>query len=291
MAEDAKRCPQLYKYRYIDGWRPKGENIHLRFGSEVHQSFWEYDFSRASGIPHEDALHDVVHNLVNRTWGWDPDPEDHPAAKSKNRWSLIRTVIDYLDQYNPGDPAETFILDNGNPAVELSFNFELDLAPKVGDRPYTLCGHLDKVVTFNGDQYIMDYKTTTRTAGGYFFDQYSPNNQMSLYTVASQVVLGLPVKGVIINAIQILADSTRCVRGFTYRTEDQLREWLYDLDHFLLLMETYATNEYWPKNDTACDKYGGCPFREACSKSPSVREIYLKSKFEKAEPWNPLATR
>ena len=47
-------------------------------------------------------------------------------------------------------------------------------------------------------------------------------------------------------------------------------------------------------NDTACDKFGGCKFRSICSKSPQVREQFLRSDFVKLEEkdqWNPLKSR
>jgi hypothetical protein len=43
-------------------------------------------------------------------------------------------------------------------------------------------------------------------------------------------------------------------------------------------------------NDTACDHYGGCVFREICSKDPRVQQMYLESNFKK-EPWDPLKVR
>ena len=110
-----------------------------------------------------------------------------------------------------------------------------------------------------------------------------------------------PVKGVIINACQLMLDyeksgdyGARFVRGFTYRTPDQLREWLADLRYWLDLAERYAIEDYWPQNDTACDKFGGCRFRDICSKSPQVREQFLKSDFTKLDEdarWNPLRPR
>ena len=51
---------------------------------------------------------------------------------------------------------------------------------------------------------------------------------------------------------------------------------------------------YWPMNDTACDKFGGCRFRGICSKSPSVRERFLSTdyvKLPKEDRWNPLRSR
>ena len=147
----------------------------------------------------------------------------------------------------------------------------------------------------------MDHKTATTTLSGYYFDQWSPQNQMTLYTVASQVVIDSPVKGVIINACQLMLDyeksgdyGARFVRGFTYRTPDQLTEWLADLRYWLDAAERYAEADYWPMNDTSCDKFGGCRFRDVCSKSPQVREQFLKTDFDKleeSERWNPLKSR
>ena len=129
----------------------------------------------------------------------------------------------------------------------------------------------------------------------YITKRDEPHNQMTLYTIAGQVVLNAPVKGVIVRAAQILLDKeNRFVSGFTLRTPDQLEEWMNDLRLHLERAEEYATRGYWPMNDTACDKFGGCKFRGVCSKSPSVREIYLKSDFEqlpREEIWSPLRSR
>lgn len=286
-----KTCAQLYKYVIIDGWVPKDESIHLYFGDEYHKSQQEYEIFKAQGQDHETALRNVVRNLLTRTHGWDTDP-DTRAGKYKNRNSLVRTVIWRLDKFKD-DNLETYILADGSPAVELSFRFELDWGPIPG-RPYILCGHLDRVVSIGGNLFVMDYKTTTSTPGPYYFNQFEPNNQMSLYTLASKIVLEATVKGVMIEAAQLLVHTSHFERGFTFRTEEQLAEWLTDLKYHLAIAKGYAESGYWPKNDTACDKYGGCQFRGICSKSPSQREIYLKSNFtklEEGERWNPLKPR
>ncbi|MDE2105566.1 MAG: PD-(D/E)XK nuclease family protein [Patescibacteria group bacterium] len=324
-----KTCPRLYQYLYVDFWGHPGESIHLRFGQEYHQALQDYDKSRALGIPHEDAIHDVVRELILRTSEWVVD-EDTKAGRYKNRKTVVQAVINYLDAHKD-DPAQTYIMQDGKPAVELSFRFELDWGPQAGTsteglqiveerkvepeveggisygshevimqfpmgQPYLLCGHLDRVVTFSDNLFVMDHKTTTSTPGPYWFDQWSPSNQMTLYSIAAQVILGSPVKGVIINAAQLLLEPpyTKFVRGMTFRTADQQEEWLNDLRHWLSLAEAYATEGYFPMNDTACDKFGGCRFREVCSKSPQVRERFLESDFTKLseeERWNPLKSR
>ena len=65
---------------------------------------------------------------------------------------------------------------------------------------------MDRVVSFNDQLFVMDHKTTITTPSQYYFNQYEPHNQMTLYTIAGQVVLNAPIKGVIVRAAQILLD-------------------------------------------------------------------------------------
>lgn len=302
-----KTCPRLYQYIMIEGWGSRDESIHLRFGIEYHSALQDYAVARASGTAHEDAIAETVRLLHSRVYNWTPD-RNIRAGKYKNRETLVGLVIDYLDHFAE-DPAETFILEDGKPAVELSFRFNLDWGPQAnesqhgsnidgegrGGQPYMLSGHLDRVVWFAESCYVMDRKTSLSTLSGYYFNQWSPNNQMTLYSLAGKIMLNTPIKGVIIDAAQVLLEKPNSFqRGFTYRTDDQLDEWLIDLRYWLHNAETYATNNHWPQNDTACDKFGGCKFREVCSRSPKVRQAYLAATFDKLEPderWNPLRAR
>jgi hypothetical protein len=305
-----KTCPRLYQYTMIDGWGHRGESIHLKFGIEYHHALEFYAHQRADGVKHEIAIQNTVREILQRTDDWNFDPTTK-VGKYKNRDTLISLVVDYLDHFID-DPCTTYIKSDGTPAVELSFRFELDWGPEAGEhiqigwddkqdreaygpQPYLLCGHLDRVVEFNGSLFVMDHKTTTTTPSDYYFNQYEPHNQMTLYTIAGQMVLHTPIKGVMIRAAQILLEKPhRFIVGFTYRTQDQIEEWLSDLHLHLSLAEQYATMNYWPMNDTACDKFGGCKFRGVCSKSPDVREMFLRADFDKLEEdarWNPLRSR
>lgn len=304
-----KTCPRLYQYTMIEGWGHRGESIHLRFGIEYHSALEFYARQRAEGIKHEVAIQNTVREVALRTFDWRVD-QSTKAGKYKNRETLIGLVVAYLDHFID-DPCTTYIKADGAPAVELSFRFELDWGPEgvvidkvptdrgpleiTSQQPYLLSGHLDRVVEFNGGLFVMDHKTTTTTPSDHYFNQYEPHNQMTLYTLAGQTVLHTPIRGVIIRAAQILLEKPhRFVSGFTYRTPDQLEEWLCDLRIWLNLAESYAEANYWPQNDTACDKFGGCKFREVCSKSPGVREAFLRADFDKLEEdqrWNPLRSR
>jgi len=299
-----KICPRLYELSIIEGWQSKAEAIDLIFGIHFHIAMQEYETSRANGVSHEDAIHDTISSLFRRTRNWIVD-DTLKVARYKNRDSIIGVVLDYLDHYGAHDPCETYIKTDGKAAVELSFRFELDWGPRYNDdpefpnaevpQPYLLCGHLDRVVVYGGGLFVMDYKTTTKTLNDRYFAQWEPNPQMTIYTIAGKVVLDAPIRGVCISAAQLmLEEPNRFVRGFTYRTPDQLEEWLSDLQILLRQNETYVAEDHWPMNDTACDKYGGCKFRSVCSKSPQVRKNFLKADFTQLpedERWNPLKVR
>lgn len=288
-----KECPRKYQYSMIERWRSRGNSVHLDFGLFYHDALESYDKWRAEGLDHEAAVSETVRKCLTLTWVLGENGEAGPWVSDhvKSRETLVRSVIWYLEEFGDDDAAETVLLSNGKPAVELSFRLEMDWGPvSESARPYVLSGHLDRVVRFNDAYYVMDRKTSSTTISGHYFDGFSPDNQMSLYSFASRVIYQTPVRGVIIDAVQIAVGFSRFTRGFTFRTEAQIEEWLADTKVWLALAETYAAAGHWPMNDKSCGNYGGCVFRKVCSKSPEVRQRFLETDFHKVE-WNPLKPR
>jgi hypothetical protein len=285
-----KECPRKYQYTILEGWIPAQESVHLTFGLHYHKAIEIYDHRRASRDSHDDALDTAVayclQSTITRlpTGKWRPWISDDP---NKNRATLLRSVVWYLDQF-ADDAATTVLLDNGKPAVELSFRFEIPVS--VGNQRALLCGHLDRLVSFNSQIWAMDHKTTKYSLSNDWFSLFNPDNQMTLYTLASQVVYNQPVKGVIISGAQILATLTRFQRGFTTRHREELDEWLEEAGWYIKLGEAYARKGFWPKNDKSCGHYGGCSFRSICSAAPAMRETLLQASFTR-RPWDPLLTR
>lgn len=284
-----KECPRKYLYHMIEGYRPRSESIHLEYGILYHAALDGFDKARAAGASHDEAVLRQVRWLLEATWrdgapwraGKDLATDDKTSLKSRE--NLIRTCVWYWDKFKD-DPAKTLMHPvTGLPLVELHFQFE------IGDG-FSLCGYLDRVVEFQEQPFVMDHKTTTSTLGGYYFEQYDPDNQMTLYTVAAQIAFKAPVKGVIVDAAQIAVGFSRFGRSFVFKTQDQIEEWLADLRLWLRQAQQYVEAERWPMNDKSCHKYGGCTFRHICSKSPSVRDKFLETAFER-RPWNPLIPR
>lgn len=134
-----KTCPRLYQYTMIDGWAPRDESVHLRFGIEYHAALEYFDHLIAQGADREDSLRGIIRSAMVRTADWAPD-RNTKAGKYKNRDSLIQLLVDYVDHFSP-DPAVTYIKHDGAPAVELSFRFELDFGPSHAEYPDEGAGH------------------------------------------------------------------------------------------------------------------------------------------------------
>lgn len=287
-----KVCPRKYYYSIVEGWRPRSESPHLTFGILLHRAREVYD--RAMLLfegDHPAALQSALRFTLKSTWDSDMGRPWSSGHGTKNRSNLVQTVVWYLDQFKGADPLVTHTLANGLPAVELSFRFEPGIEAPATNEPITLCGHMDRIATLNGEPYITDIKTTGTTISPAFFAQYSPDNQMSLYTLAGQVAFGTPVKGVIIDGIQVAQGFARFERGLVERTPAQVQEWLNDLTNWWVPQLSWAaqTNQY-PMNDKSCHQYGGCPFRPVCSRPPAARQKWLETDYVR-RVWDPLQPR
>lgn len=283
--ELAQTCLRKYYYTMILGVTPKSRSVHLLFGG-IYASALELFYKlRAEGIEYEAAVRQTVRHALEESWDREANsPKDFNDTK-KTRPNLIRTIVWYIDQFaaETEDGIKTYHLQNGKPAVELSFSLE------AGD-DIIFCGHLDRVVEYGDALYVMDQKTTGGTIGPYFFEQFKPNMQMSMYTWAGQVVLHSPVKGVIIDGAQIAVGFTRFERGITTRTKDELQEWFESVHYIVGNAQAASRRNEWPMNTSACGNYGGCPFRLVCSRSPQIRESYLRSEYT-SHVWDPIKRR
>lgn len=287
-----KTCPRYYYYNILCGYQTKSENIHFVFGIGMHSALELYDRVRAQGGDHRDAYHSTLRFVVQYTWNFDRNRPWVSEDPYKNRESLIRAVAWYIDHFQD-DNLQTLILEDGSPAVELSFRFDTGLEAPDGTE-YLACGHLDVVKIWNDNLYIVDRKTTRTTLGKdsqKFFDKYSPENQMDIYYTGGQVIFHQKIRGLIIDAIQTGASFARFQRSpILYRSQAQIDEWYEDFRFWIRQAEIYAETGYYPKNDKSCDRYGGCPFREVCSASPDSRQSLLDSYYTR-RVWDPLVTR
>ena len=231
-----KVCPRYYYLSIVLGRVPSEEvNVHLKFGKEFHATIEHYDHCRARGLDYETSVQSAVRFAILSTWNFELRRPWTSGDPYKNRETLVRAVVWYLDQF-ANDPAETIILENGQPAVELSFRFDLEVTAITGEH-FMLCGHFNKRVRFVGRRYSKDIKTTKSQLGEGYFSRYSPDNQMSLYDIASVVCFPPeldhdsagnpePYGGLMIDAVQLLITGARFQRGIVTRV---LSTWNFEL--------------------------------------------------------------
>src|ERR1017187_3553083 len=63
-----KTCPRLYQYSMIEGWRSRGQSVHLDFGQFYHHALELYDRHRATGQDHNEALYEAMKYCLEVTW-------------------------------------------------------------------------------------------------------------------------------------------------------------------------------------------------------------------------------
>lgn len=286
---EAKLCLRKYFYGIVLGYQPRSESVHLTFGLLFHKAHEIYHHERVRKQSHDDALASALVHVLRATWNKElsrPWASDH---KTKNRLTLVRSVVWYLDHYEH-DNIETLVLANGKPAVELSFRFDSRYVTRSTGERVLFCGHLDRMGKFNDEPVILDPKTTEHTIDARWFSKFTPFNQFSMYSLAGRVAFATPVKTLIVDGLQIGVGFTRMERGLIQRDEPMLEEWTRDAFWVLRSMEAAASENHWPLNDKACDMYGGCPFRPVCSRTPVARETWLAADYKK-RIWDPLRIR
>lgn len=283
-----KRCPRYYQYYIVEGYTTRGElAVDLKFGLIYHAALERYDHARLAHANHDEALAKSIQYALEQTWDSALARPWASGDSNKNRFTLLRSIIYYLDTFGENDPFQTIELANGKPAVELSFRLSLDYSSHLTGEQFMLCGHLDRMVQADGQIYIMDRKTTKKTLNDYYYEQFSPDNQFTLYTFAGGIVYNVPLRGIYVDAAQIMVEDTRFERRQIGRTQSQLEEWHRDLGFWLTTAQLHARAGHWPQNDKACF---GCTFREICSRPESVRKEWLDAKFTK-RVWDPLQVR
>jgi hypothetical protein len=278
----------------IRGLQPRHTSVHLLFGGLYATALEHFYKHRALGDDIDTALRKIIHEALIGSWDYTEDkksigPKDFDDPK-KTRVNLIRTIVWYIEQFaeETEQGLSTYILQNGVPAVELSFT--LEIADHI-----VYCGHLDRVSTMGGSNFVVDQKTTGGTVGPYYFKQFSPDNQMSGYSFAGRALLKTPIRGVIIDAAQIAVNFTRFERSITTRTQAQLDEWLENTLQTIDYMRGITARAEgeasgFPMNLASCGNYGGCPFRNICGVDPSIRENYIRAEFVEHN-WDPLEAR
>jgi PD-(D/E)XK nuclease superfamily len=294
-------CPRRYQYQIVHGYISNNPSyaIALVFGILMHKGLEIYEKYRAELLPHDKAQFNMIRDICSlpatASLPTDTDidttetSEDDDGITARNtkirtRYYLIRALVGYTETYRD-DPCVTLLLPSGAPAVEYSFRVPLDIS--IAGTDAILCGHIDRIVEFNGYNYVTDYKST-KAISRQFFSAFDLSHQMTGYNIAGKIVLDKPISGVMIDAIALQVGGNKFARHFTKRTAGQEAEYLRTVRFAIDAAVKYYEDDYYPMNTSACFF---CDFKDICRQPPEFRERYIKQSFTKKTGWNPLENR
>jgi hypothetical protein len=284
-----KRCPRAYQLGILLGYQSRERSVDLDFGIFLHSGREDYYHARASGLSHDDAVVRAVETVMTLTWDTVLD-RPWQGDERKNRFTLIRTLVWYLDHWE-NDPLTTLTFSDGRPMVEMSFRIPLNFSTMSTGEEFILCGHLDRVGETAGQVWVNDLKSTKSSldegSSSFFFAGFTPDNQISLYAFASQAVLARAAYSILLDGAQVAMGFSRFARSPISRTPSQLQEWLRGFQVMLREAEQCAQAAFWRMNEKACFR---CQFRQVCALPPASRDDFLDKNFTKRE-WDPLAVR
>jgi hypothetical protein len=290
----ALKCPRYYQYKIMEGWESPGTSVHLWFGGILATVLEHFHKRIAEGVSYEEAQREAALETLVLSWDHELDAEGNRIEgtgaahttdiNTKTRETLFRSVIWYLFNYE-NDYYKTFVTQEGKSAVEHSFQLPVD-------NGITLCGHIDRLCVDPEDNiFVHDQKTTASTIGPYWFEGFKPDAQFSLYTLAGKMLYKAPVKGVMVDGIQVVVGFTRFARAPIMHTDDELEEFYEETMHLIETTNTQVRNGYLPRRTTSCSNYGGCEFRRVCSRPRSVRPNFLAGDFHQSAGWDPITPR
>lgn len=300
-------CKRKFYYSHVRALEPRGATpVDLVFGDAVHRGLEAWEKRVARGEPN--ALEETLEEFWVETQAWD----EGVMLPPKDRAGLFRLLTWYVEQFpSEDDPVRPLsISSDGRLATEVPFRVSLEfLAEKLGVKlpylghwpePPKLVGRLDGLVSAPSGNWIRDRKSSRKHLSGFYFDQYAPNIQFSIYDMVGQALLPeLALRGVMLEAMQVGVNFARFARVEFERFPGQAAETLVAVARVFREMSWAGLGsteelrvEDFPLNESACMLGGrGCEFRALCNSHPALREDEIKRLYQTREiPWDPLAS-
>jgi|TARA_R100000306_G_C4374759_1_gene141480 hypothetical protein len=268
--EKVMSCSYLY-FLGRKGWGRAGWDPARSWGIVLHAALEAYDKELNQNGSRDEALFAGIRAVYESR-----SMLEGSKDTARTFETVLRAFIWYTEEYEE-DPYEDFIL-SGDSTIEMRFEVSLDsLLPKTD---YRLSGKVDKLVSTLDGLWVLDRKSTKQSLGPWFYDYYDPGVQILAYVWVFRRILGLPIRGMIIDGIQAAVGFNRFERKKIAVSDERLDEFERFLVYYILQAETAAEVDYWPQNFSSCGNYGGCDFRYICQRSPRVRNDLLERKYE-----------
>lgn len=294
-----QECLAKSKMSLLDGWRAEAESPATLFGKAIHSALEVFYSTK----PDERTLpdFDVLEML---SYGHAPKEETPlirsakaflaagaalsplPAEDKRSLQNGIWLLHEYFKKFRD-DPYTAYVDDRG-PFLERYFSL-----PYYSDSHLNveIFGTIDFVLEHTVTKELLpgDHKTASSLTFGdsSYFDREKPNHQYTMYSYAVNKFFGLKAEDFLVNVFEVKA-KPKTARGsgpsfprqITKRTEEDFVE-LQDviLEAVDRIVWAAERNRFPMGSVDACNKYGGCQFKQVCASPRAVRETILSNKF------------
>ncbi len=295
-------CPRHFFFEYILGWREDKPNIHLGFGSAIHEAL-EYLMNcqdgEQVGYSADQAMRAI--ELFNQKFDEIFSPSEMDGIDmlagidvtngAKDKSNAANAIIDYAKWYR-NDNFRTIETERAG-TVYLG-----------GDR--LIYAKLDSIIEDKNGIYSLEHKTTGRKTGAWLND-WGLKVQLGTYTQLLRTTYGPESKGIKINGMILRAPTkstgkanNEFLRIPVILTEEMLSMWLWEVNYQLDLLDlnmqwlskTKASDpvmQAFPRNPSSCSKnFNGCPFSALCgSWSNPIAHLGEMPTGMHVERWDP----
>lgn len=267
-----KTCPTLYQLRHIKGWRGQGTSMPLIFGLCWHDA-QDIVWTHAKHLSKED-LHAAAVLKFQETWAENGMPSD-PTMEEMERYGMRNPMVASEMLWNYIDSRWSMLQRCELVACEQPF-----AVPIPGMEGVWYIGRLDKSIVDNGQQLVIEHKTTSeyKKDGGFkttYLESWFSNPQVKGYQFGGNLFFpGL--KQVWIDAALVHKTVHNQFRFVPVEHPFPiLQEWIQDTVEWIRRIQEDTRLNRFPKNEDSCmGKYGACPMLQICrtTNNPGVLE-------------------
>lgn len=281
MLGSLKACPQLFRKIYIQQYKSKEPNVHLRAGGafargvEVARTAFYVDGQNA-----EDSVALGVGALLESYGDFECPPE---SGKSAERTA---GALEFYFQNYPlnHDSAYPIQLPGGKRGIEFSFAHPLPIDHPVTGQPLLYCGRMDAILNYANDTFVFDEKTTS-SLGSTWSRKWDLRSQFTGYVWGCRES-GIRTAGVVVRGVSILKTTYGTAEAITYRPEWMVDRWYLELLEWISdAIRWWKTKGFRYNLDESCVSYGGCGFLSVCQSQNETP--WLDTYFERRH-WNPI---
>lgn len=300
-----QECMRKTKYSLLERWRAETEGAATLFGSAIHSAlevFYrgervervlpKYEHLELLAFGHEppptnnDLIYRAVRAFIAKAQPLASLPESDKRSIPNGIWILNEYFKTYID-----DPYVAYV-DKDGPFIERTFTHRFyEDAQVVID----IFGTIDFIFrnVNTGELLPGDHKTASflNFGGASYFDRDKPNHQYTMYMLGAKRVYGIDAENFMVNVVEVKAKpKTKAAKGVSFprqltkRTEEdfeELTEVILDASfRFRIALET----NIWPMGGVdACNKYGGCQYKQICASPKNMRHTILSNKYIKGD--------